>query len=100
MNLREYETKLKALHKEVLEKDESLANKDIELRKFASRIVEMNKDFDREREDWKFTEINIENNIRHQMLMQYKEIKDNLIEEHKQELENVKEIQEKQFTEE
>ena len=100
MNLREYETKLKAHHKEVLEKDESLANKDIELRKFASRIVEMNKDFDREREDWKFTEINIENNIRHQMLMQYKEIKDNLIEEHKQELENVKEIQEKQFAEE
>jgi len=70
------------LKSNVLELKSQIGEKDLEIRKHISRSHELRREFDKEVEAMKFEEINRANNIRHEMLLQQKNLRDKLVNDH------------------
>jgi len=70
------------LKSNVLELKSQIGEKDLEIRKHISRSHELRREFDKEVEVMKFEEINRANNIRHEMLLQQKNLRDKLVNDH------------------
>jgi len=78
------------LKSNVLEFKLQISDKDIEIRKHISRIHEIRREFEKEIEAMKFGEINRANNIRHEMLLQQKDLRDKLVNDHEAALSSLK----------
>jgi len=101
--IKEKELNLLKLNAKLFEKDGLIAEKESALKLASSRLQELKKGFEKQLEDKVITDINTQNNIRHELLIQQQQMKKDLMEEHddqrKQMFEEKKEMLEK-FAEE
>jgi len=79
--IKEKELNLLKLNAKLFEKDGIIAEKESALKMASSRLQELKKGFEKQLEDKVITDINTQNNIRHELLVQQQQMKKDLMEE-------------------
>merc|ERR1712142_847169 len=101
--IKEKELNLLKLNAKLFEKDGIIAEKEKALKMSSSRMLELKKGFEKQLEDKIISDINTQNNIRHELLVQQQQMKKELTEENdnlKKQISEEKEMIFKQFAEE